>query len=381
MISRKELFLAVAAATLLLPPLATGEVSPERFARRRAVDPKSSQLHLFGVWPNRLRIFDEATEEFVSEIPLKFGASTNSTHSPDFSKFYFVTDRMEAVEVVDLAKGAVVDTVKLSDQARQVRMGNIAVNPAGTLLYLVATPVVLEIDRFVPAESEIFVYDLENKRLRESFKMPDEVESGHRPSIHFSPDGSSIFLFGRDIYEIRASDNELVDTITLSKPLQAGYGPFRGARLTEEEPGIYYGLYRTQDPFLKKTMMGVLRIDLTKKDVESFELGPDVKVGMFAIASDKKRAYAGLNDLLAIDMETKTVIKRVENFEQGRTNNSLIVSSDGKKLYVGGVGDTIQVYDTETLSLVKSIFAGGDFMATPVAIPRAVALPRAPAAK
>ena len=51
------------------------------------------------------------------------------------------------------------------------------------------------------------------------------------------------------------------------------------------------------------------------------------------------------------------------------------LSGDGTKLYVGGVGDQIQVYDAATLAHVKDIFAGGDFMATPVAVPRAAATP------
>jgi DNA-binding beta-propeller fold protein YncE len=349
-------------------------VSPKA-APAPPADPKASKLHLFGVWPNRLRLFDEATDEFVGDIGLKYGAATNSTHSPDFSKFYFVTDRMESIEIVDLKKRAVVDVVKISAQPRQVRIANVAVNPAGTLLYIASTPVVLEIDRFLPEESEVFVYDLQAKRLKESFQVPKEIKpgGGFRPNLHFSPDGSSIFIFGRDIHEIRASDNQLVDTITLSKPLLAGHGPLRGARLTEEAPGLYYGLYRTQDPFLKKKMIGVLQIDLNKKEVESFELGPDVKAGLFALSSDRKRAYAGVEEIVVIDMATRKIVKRVEGVEQGRTNNSLIVSSDGTKLYVGGVGDHIQVYDSETLQRVKSIFAGGDFMATAVAIPRAAA--------
>ncbi|HJS73602.1 MAG TPA: hypothetical protein VJ921_04900, partial [Vicinamibacteria bacterium] len=249
-----------AAAVLTLGVSATAAPAPP-------ADPKSSQLHILGVWPNRLRLFDEATDEFVGDIALKYGAATNSAHSPDFSKFYFVTDRMESIEVVDLKKRAVVDTVKISAQPRQIRIGNVAVNPAGTLLYIAATPVVLEIDRFLPEESEVFVYDLEAKRLKESFQVPKEVRpgGGFRPNLHFSPDGSSVFIFGRDIHEIRTSDNQLVDTITLSKPLLAGYGPLRGARLIEEAPGLYYGLYRTQDPFLKKKMIGVVQIDLTKK--------------------------------------------------------------------------------------------------------------------
>jgi hypothetical protein len=361
-------------AALVLAAAVSALASPRSATATPPADPKASRLHLFGVWPNRLRLFDETTEEFVGDVALKYGAATNSTHSPDFSKFYFVTDRMEAVEVVDLKKRAVVDTVKLSAQPRQIRITNVAVNPEGTLLYISSTPVVVEIDRFLPEEPEIFVYDLQERRLTDSFKMPKEIEpGGFRPNIHFSPDGSSMFLFGRDIYEVRVSDNQLVSTITLSKPLLAGYGPLRGARLTEEAPGIYYGVYRTQDPFLKKTMTGVLQVDLTKKEVESFELGPDLKVGLFALSADRKRAYAGVEELVAIDMESRRILKRVEGVEQGRTNNSLIVSSDGTKLFVSGVGDLIQIYDAEALTHVKNIFVGGDFMATPVAIPRGAA--------
>jgi DNA-binding beta-propeller fold protein YncE len=339
-------------------------------AETPASDPRPAQVHLLGVWPNRLRLFDEATEQFIGDIALKYGAATNSTHTPDFSKFYFVTDRMEAVEVVDIAKRQVVDTLKLSDQGKQVRIASVAVNPDGTVLYLASTPVQLEIDRFVPQEPEVFVYDLVQKRLKESFKIPKDVNLSFRPNIHFSPDGQSIFLFGRDIYELRASDNQLVGTIKLSKPLLAGYGPLRGARLTEEDPGIYYGLYRTEDPVMKKKMIGVVRIDLTKKDVQTFEVGPDLKVGILAISADRKRAYAGLEDMLVIDMDSHRIVKKKERVEQGRNNTTMIASSDGKKLYVGGVGNTIEVYDAETLEHLKSIFAGGDFMSSPTPVPR-----------
>jgi hypothetical protein len=178
-------------------------------------------------------------------------------------------------------------------------------------------------------------------------------------------------VFGRDVYQIRLSDNQLVDTIRLSKPLLAGYGPLRGARLTEEAPGLYFGLYRTQDPILKKSMIGVVSIDIVKKQVESFELGPQIDVGLLALSPDRKRAYAGPKEIIAIDMDTRKILKRAENVEQGRANNSLIVSADGTKLYVSGVGDKIQVYDAATLTHVKDIFAGGDFMIAPMAVPRA----------
>lgn len=362
---RLGLLLALAAACSYS---ATAE--PGGHAGIAASDAKPAQVHLLGVWPNRLRLFDEATEQFIGDIPLKYGAATSSTHTPDFSKFYFVTDRMEAVEVVDLRKREVVDTVKLSDQSRQVRIASVAVNNDGTVLYLASTPVRLEIDRFIPQEPEVFVYDLAAKRLKESFKVPKDVNLSYRLNLHFSPDGQSMFLFGRDIYQLRVSDNQIVDTIRLSKPLLAGYGPLRGVRLTEEAPGIFYGLYRTEDPVLKKKMTGIIRVDLANKDVQSFDVGPELDVDQLAISPDRKRAYAGLDDMLVIDMETHRIVKRKERVEQGRNNTSMIVSSDGKKLYVGGVGNMIQIYDADTLEHLKNIFAGGDFMSAPTPIPR-----------
>jgi len=36
---------------------------------------------------------------------------------------------------------------------------------------------------------------------------------------------------------------------------------------------------------------------------------------------------------------------------------------------VSGVGDTVWIYDTATLELIKTVYAGGDFMLPPVEIP------------
>ena len=71
-------------------------------------------------------------------------------------------------------------------------------------------------------------------------------------------------------------------------------------------------------------------------------------------------------------MEKKKILLRKEDFERGRTNNSLIVSHDGKKLYISGVGDTMYIYDTETLERIKTVYAGGDFMLPPIEIPSSV---------
>jgi DNA-binding beta-propeller fold protein YncE len=43
---------------------------------------------------------------------------------------------------------------------------------------------------------------------------------------------------------------------------------------------------------------------------------------------------------------------------------SIQISSDGKKVYLGGGGDSILVYDTETMKLLKRLNMPGDAVLT-----------------
>jgi len=331
-------------------------------------------IFLMGVWPDRILYFDEKTDSFVGEFRLRHGVATDEAHTPDFRRFYFITDRMETVEIVDPVKRVVLDEVKLSTESRKVRLFAVTPDPSGKILYLDAHAVRFETDRFVSEPPQYVVYDLETRKTKATFELPKEVPRAWG-GIRVSPDGKWLYVLGRDIYILGAEDYKLVDKMELGKPIYAGYGPLRGGGLDETDPGIYYGIYRTTDPFLKKTMFGVTRLDLrdpSSRAIESFELGPEVQVGKFVLSPDKKLGYAGLNDLVVVDMTEKRVLKRKENFEQGRTNNSMIVSADGKKLYVSGVGDTIWVYSTATLEKAKTIFAGGDFIVPPLVVPRSV---------
>ena len=332
----------------------------------------ASRTFIMGVWPNRLRLFDEATETFVGEIPLRYGAVTSygeTPHTTDYKKLFYVTDRMEAVEVVDPEKRAVVDELRLSTPGRQVRIFNVFPDGDGKILYLRVSSVDVGTDRFEPDDAEFVAYDLEAHQVKDNFRLPREVDSGSMAPLEVSADGGSFYVFGKDIYRLRASDRTILDKIPLSHPMAAGYGPLQAAALFEARPGILYGMYATVDPVFKKRMSGVYEIDLAKRDVETFELGPSVEANTFVLSADGKTAYAGPKDLLKIDMTSRRVVMMKKGFEQGRTNNTLIVSTDGRKLYVTGVGNRLQVVDTDTLEPTGSIPAGGDIMSPALAIP------------
>jgi hypothetical protein len=331
-----------------------------------------SRTLIMGIWPNELRLIDEGSEEKVGEIRLRYGAVTaygRTAHTPDFRRLFYVTDRMEAVEVVDPQERAVVDEIRLSTPGRRVRILNVFPHPDGKRVMLRVVAVAMEIDRFEAEDSEYVVYDLESRQVKESFGLPRNVRTDFTSPLPFSRDRETFFVFGKDVYELSASTHEVVSRIPIATPREAGFGPLRPMELYSPEPGLYYGLVTTTDPVLKKSMSGVLRVDLTGRTASSFEIGPKIDANAFALSADGKTGYAGVKDLAKIDMESHRIVAIKRGFLQGRAASTLILSGDGTKLFVTGIGDEIQVVDPETLEWKRKISLRGDLMANPLPIP------------
>jgi DNA-binding beta-propeller fold protein YncE len=348
-----------------------------------AVEPR---VFVVGVWPNRIRFFDEVTEEFVGEVRLRYGAVTNvfgSDRTPDFRRFFFITDRMEAVEVLDVASRSLVDEVKISSPDRRVRMWGAAPDAAGRVLFLTVEAIGVEVDRFVTEDVDVIQYDLETRQVVRSFPLPAEIRAaqdelfalgpGGPPLVRVAPDGKSLYVIVGDIFQVDVESQQVLDRIVLSKPRSPGYGAAGlGQGPVEAAPGILYGFYRSPDPVLKKTMFGIARVDLNRREVETFDVSQDVNVEWLGLSPDGKRAYAGMRDLVAVDLETRMIVALRERVEQGRQNTTIVVSADGKKLYVAGVGPNLQVYDATTLEPIRAISAGGDIMNPPQPVPKSV---------
>ena len=87
------------------------------------------------------------------------------------------------------------------------------------------------------------------------------------------------------------------------------------------------------------------------------ELGAPVPLYSAVVSPDRKHAYAVMNQLLAIDLESKRITQTVD---LERTHYVANISRDGKRLFVSGASPFIHVYDTATLQLIKTIELPGD---------------------
>ncbi len=327
---------------------------------------------IMGVWPNELRLFDEGTEEFVGKIPLRYGAVTGygrTPHTPDFRRLYYITDRMEAVEVVDPEARQVVDELRLSTAGRRVRILGVYPHPGGTELILRIVATGMDIDRFEAEDDEYVIYDLNARQVKKSFRLPTEIRTDFTDPFPFSSDGKTFFAIGLDVYELSASTQEVISRIPLAIRRAPGYGPLHSADLYSPGPGIYYGLVTTTDPVLKKKMTGVLRLDLGERTASSFEIGAEIDANVFALSPDGKTGYAGVKDLVKIDMESRRIVAMKKGFLRGRAATVLIASGDGTRLFVTGIGDALQIVDADSLELKRTIQLGRDLMANPLPLP------------
>jgi hypothetical protein len=122
-----------------------------------------------------------------------------------------------------------------------------------------------------------------------------------------------------------------------------------------------------EDPVAKRKLLVVGRVDLARKRIESFPLGPAPERGelSFALAPDRKRAYVMLeeirhHELWTIDMVRKRLEKRVE-FD-GRPRLAFRSSSNGTMIYLYEAGNTIDLYDADGLKYLRTITLGADMM-------------------
>lgn len=346
----------------LRSPLAPAAVLAAAFAA--SAPAQEANRFLAGVWPDELITFDQGTLTFEKIGRLRHGAATNQNETADRRFFTFVTGRMEAVEIFDAVEMAVVDDFRLSTDTQRVRIMSATPSPDGGQVFVIPIVVDLLPDRFLHrTPSEIWRYDRAAGEI--TGKIPLGDASDWRPNIHFSPDGSSLFLVNQEIVELDADTLEERRRVALDRPLAPGYGGVRGHSLSVIEPGRLFGIYRTTEPRQGMDLFGLLEIRLPEMTFSHYEVGPGMRMNQFALSPDGKRGYAGLSDAAVLDMETKQVVLRRKGFERGRTNISMIVSADGNRLFVSGVGDTMYVYDAATLEPETEIFAGGDFMIAP----------------
>src|SRR5262249_23583724 len=165
----------------LLAISAQRQPAPERLAAGNGT------LYL-GTFSNKIQILDEASEKVVGSIAMKTGIPRGMSISKDRARFYVSNANLEDVEVVDIARREVIDTFRLSEGNKKVRIQNVTPDPANRYAILLTRTTTKHEDRFEIGPPTLSQYDLKEHKVLRTIEWPKKEEREFARLL-FSPDG------------------------------------------------------------------------------------------------------------------------------------------------------------------------------------------------
>jgi hypothetical protein len=314
--------------------------------------------------PNTIFAIDEATEKVIGEIDCKTGVPTALTLSQDRKRFYLLNIAFEDMEIVDIASRQVIDTFRLSEGNKKMRIFGYEPDPLNRYVILLVKSSTKLVDRFEIGAPTLLQYDLKEHKVMRTVPWP-KGEEREGIGMRFSPDGKLLYFFGDDILAYDTTVFKQVDKWELSRPIEDGFGRINLGFPDDlnEDPGFFTGIFTVQDAVQNRRIMGIARVNLGKKDVDFYPIGPAVGVGSFSLAPGRKWGFGlhseiGKYEFWSFDLEHRKLGAHAEF--PGRPRMSLKTSSNGKLLYIHQAGNTIDLYDAATFQYLRTISLDAD---------------------
>jgi len=330
-----------------------------------------------GTYSHDMLVWDEASEQVVDRIQMRNPIPARAWISDSRDRVFVRDASGEAIEILDVAAGEVVDEVRLSHDDVRVRINAFTTDPANRKALMHIMRYTKLRDRYSVEGPFIVEYDLATRQVTDTVPYPEGPvpdNAGYSSDFRYSPDGKTLYFFGRDIVAVDPETYEEIDRWEMSQALEPGLGraSFGTASGTYDVPGAATSLFRMADPVQNRRLLGISRVRLSERDVDFFTLGPSEPVGNFALAPGGRMAYAlysevGHYEFWEFDLEARRVTRR-QPFG-GRPRMGLQVSADGEKLYVHVAGNTIDVYDIDTFELLRTVEFDEDMTAAAAVIP------------
>ena len=320
---------------------------------------------LQGMLHNQFNVIDGDKDEIIATINTQGKKVTNFTWDPkDLDKVYTITDWGQQIEQLDLAGKKVVRTFRMGSGDVKVRALDIELNPANpNLLYALSLRQRWLSDEIVDMTPAVLVLDLTTGKFVKEIEIPRGCTN-----IFFGDDGSEFYITGRDVFVYDPTTGKQVNFLGLAHPTTTGVDPQISLNIwrQHDQSGMAMILVGSQATANNLTYQGYYTIDLRKKSTEGSmklvtDIGPLYNQFSAVVSSDRKYYYMVLNKVEKRDFATNRLLATAD---VDKSYYTIQISSDGKKVYLGGGGDSILIYDTETMKLVKKLDTPGDAVLT-----------------
>lgn len=336
-----------------------------------------------GTWPHDVIVVDESTYKIVKHIQLKTDVPRNLVLTPDKSQLVVTTIKDTGIEIVDLAKGEVVDSFLLGGPNVRITLAGVAIDPTGTLLYTNITRSKKLIDRWEIGAPSLAVVDLKQHKIVKEVEVPAteraQASNFYRGgNYRVSPDGKFLYQFGNAINIYDTSTLKKVQTMELAKPDFPGMEnlTFSPEIDPNDDADSATGIFRTEDPEVHRQVFGVATFHLNERKFDFTPIGPSAQsVSYIRYTPDHKRAYAvsisGLHgdqhcEFWGMDVAAGKLVQR-EEFPC-RPRFSFATSASGKDLFIYSAGFELDVYDAATMKFKQSLSLDADITTSMVVV-------------
>ena len=254
-------------------------------------------------------------------------------------------------------------------------ISGLAVDPTGSLLYTNLTTSKKLVDRWEIGTPKLSVVDLKQHKVVKEVDIPAadraQASGGYRGgNYRVSPDGKFLYQFAVAINVYDTATLKKIQTIDLTKPSFPGMENVTFA--PEVDPGddanTLTGIFNTEDPIVHRQVFGIAKFQLNERKFDFTPIGPAVQgVSNVRYSPDHKKAYAvaitGTHgdrhcEFWGIDVPNVKLTQRQEF--ACRPRFSFASSSSGDALFIYSAGFELEVYDSATMKLQKTISMDAD---------------------
>ncbi len=316
-----------------------------------------------GTYAKNILVLDERTFRVTDSIPVSVGIPLGLLLSYNRKHFYVIDPTFEHVEVIDIASKRSLDKFTLSSGKTKVRIRGLNVEPNEKFAVVLIKTATRQLDRWEIGKPTLVRYDLTTHAVTDTIPWP-KGEEREGAQMLFSPSGDLLYFFADEVLIFETNKMKQVDRWELGRALEEGMGRFNFGfpENVYEEPGFYTGMFRVSDPVQNRTLMGVARVDLVRRNVDFYTLGPSEPVG-FTLAPGRRRGYGlrqqvGNYEIWTYDLENRRVLSKTPF--RGRPRMGLDASTNGSLLYIHTAGSTIDVYDAASVRFLRTIDLGAD---------------------
>jgi len=194
---------------LSLVALAAALVAAQKIAPAEKLTGGKGTLYL-GVFRDRILIIDESTEKVTGEMRTRTGIPRRMSLGQDRKRFYVLSADQEDMEVVDIASRQVIDTFKLSEGVKKIRIRSFEPDPLNRYIILLTESYTKLADRFEVGAPTLLQYDLKEHKVLRTIPWPKNEEREFA-NIRMSPDGKLLYFFSEDVLIYDTAEFKQVD--------------------------------------------------------------------------------------------------------------------------------------------------------------------------